>query len=90
MKRLYDGCRVRVVYCNAVPGLAGTETRIIGESERCFGLFGDEWIGYPVDLGLAGFRPTADQLEPIQDPGRELVSWESMRDLWTPAGGVVV
>jgi hypothetical protein len=24
------------------------------------------------------------QLEPIIDPGREVISWESMRELWTP------
>lgn len=93
MKRLYVGCRVRVVRLNesasvfdyGAIGLEGIINEIgcsndLGEH----GLFGvtlpipaenrrnEDWCFY------------ADELEPIQDPGRQVISWEEMAGLWTP------
>lgn len=90
MKRLYVGCRVRVVdyanmreFCRKFIGMQGVI------SGRC-------------DCGLAscnywevsdmrnehniliGWHP--DALEPIQDPGHQVISWADMADLWTPSG----
>jgi hypothetical protein len=33
--------------------------------------------------GAGGFSPNSSQLDPLTD-SNELVSWESMRDLWVP------
>jgi hypothetical protein len=81
------GQRVRIVYCIERPDLAGRETVITEGLSVHHGWGGETWEGYGVALHPM-FAPTPNQLEPIIDPGREVISWSAMEGLWVP-GGVV-
>lgn len=88
------GQRVRIKWSNGWPELAG-ETGTIVRRSIDGGLTGrsewsvapDVWGTYiaprPSPNGGLGFGPSSDQLEPLTD-SYDLVSWESMRDLWVP------
>lgn len=80
MKRLFVGCRARILYSHGWPSLAGEEGRIVGRSKTP-GIRGDsEWLVAPDCWGsykapMAGVRgelyfgPHSDQLEPILPDG---------------------
>lgn len=88
MKKLYVGCRVRVVG-PAYSEVLGQEARIIGvnvpgnEYGRAFFGF---WLDLPGesdgDDGRWVFE--AHELEPIQDPGHQVIEWSEC--LWQPEG----
>jgi hypothetical protein len=88
MAKFYVGQRVRVV---GGPGgnplyrhMDGEEGVISGPC-ACLNLGCPCWElhGFYTPFGdLIGFHP--DELEPILDPGRELVSWDAC--LWQPQG----
>lgn len=89
MKRLYVGCRVRILRASGFdlyPHLTGKEGVISGRCDcdvtdcPCWELHGF----YGHTGRLIGFHP--DHLEPIQDPGRQSIDWADMADLWTPSG----
>lgn len=98
MARFYPGMRVRIKYSRNWPELDGLTGTIIGKppvnAHAMDGGKGD-WMVQPDGFescriphaesptGTAGFCPYEDQLEPLTD-SNELVSWESMRDLWVP------
>lgn len=102
MKRLYVGCRVRILYSNGWPELAGREGRIVSDlraitlgpnaGKAGLSVAPDCWGSHvaPVESINGGweFTPMPEQLEPIQDPGREVISWDQMKDLWQPQGEV--
>ncbi len=88
MKRLYVGCRVRIVEAANFPEMIGTETRIVGQGDGWSYFHRQILPGWVLDcLNPDGLRScaTSEQLEPIQDPGHEVISWEEMRGLWTPS-----
>lgn len=99
MKDLFVGQRVRILWSNGWPELAGQAGRIVGRADDA-GVLGDsEWDVAPdawgspfaprrASHGASFFSPNACQLEPILDPGREVISWSAMEGLWVP-GGVV-
>lgn len=111
MKRLYVGCRVRILWSNSWPELTGKEGRVVeapvgqpncmgrpcakGRADSipvapdCWGTPVAPYPGLPINgRRYSWFGPTAEQLEPIQDPGHEVISWEEMRGLWQPEGEV--
>jgi hypothetical protein len=84
MKRLYVGCRVRIVHGGyVVPSRRhhiGKEGRIVGTDVR--GKLGDrfEW-----EVELSGgehIAANSSVLEPIQDPGHQVGTWEGC--VWKP------
>ena len=87
------GQRVRVVWAPSLPFLLGREATVLSALETVLGLYSNEVAarhhirvdGYG-ETGPLGNRLMAKpcQLEPLYD-GNELVSWESMRDLWVPS-----
>ena len=93
MKKLYVGCRVRILSSNGWPELAGEEGVITGPA-KSGGVLGDsEWAVAPRCWGSAVaprraenggkvFWPNSSQLEPIVDPGRKVISWEECS--WQP------
>lgn len=100
MSRFRIGQRVRIKWSLGWPELAGhvgtiEQPSVINEpSSPSAGRMG--WLVAPDIWGtsdspfpsrrsghLGCFCPTEDQLEPLTD-SNELVSWESMRDLWVP------
>lgn len=95
MARFYLGQRVRIKYSQDWPELAGLAGTILGKPPvnaiALHGGYGDwvvrpdgfdsEFLKHPA--GMVMFCPYEDQLEPASD-SYELVSWESMRDLWVP------
>ena len=88
------GQRVRIKWSFGWPELAG-ETGTIVQRTRDAGIRGiSEWNVAPdiwgthiapraAPNGAEWFGPNSDQLEPLTD-SYDLVSWESMRDLWMP------
>ena len=88
------GQRVRIKWSDGWPELAGQTGAIVGVS-RTSGRYGDSewhvapdvWGTYvaprPAMSGSTLFAPNSSQLEPLTD-SNQLVSWESMRDLWLP------
>lgn len=87
--RFYVGQRVRVVRAENNPGVNGTETHIIALGLKA----GEEVFGgrneCDADCMLAlktrwGTHYLADfeQIEPLTDPGRQVVSWEG--SIWMP------
>ncbi|ACE75771.1 p31 [Xanthomonas phage phiL7] len=79
MKKLFVGCRVRILWSRAWPELNGTEGRIIDTAEEVHtcGIRG-EWVVHPDawpteyapnEEGWTAFGPASDQLEPIQPEG---------------------
>lgn len=94
MARFYVGQRVRILYSNGWPELAGQEGTVVEPTEDG-GLSGaSEWrvapdcwgthlAPYKCPLGASIFAPNSSQLEPLYD-GHTPVSWESMKDLWVP------
>jgi hypothetical protein len=86
MSKFYVGQRVRIVGCD--PGssakkLIGSQCRITRPGRNCLG-----WDMWSVDADGGGFCFLESELEPILDPGREVISWSAMEGLWVP-GGVV-
>ena len=86
MAKFYVGQRVRIKWCDHHPEIAGKEGMIIGK----FHIKGHDWEVAPdcwgssrSPSGVGIFAPVSDQLEPITD-SYDLVTWESMRDLWVP------
>ena len=88
------GQRVRIKWSDGWPELAGEQGTIVcrtsdggirGISE--WNVAPDAWgthvAPHPSKNGAALFGPNSEQLEPLSD-SNELVSWESMRDLWVP------
>lgn len=82
MARFYVGQRVRVV----CPGVStnGRETTI-RELNVMARHYGATYCGHLVDIphptfGYCAYEP--HELEPIQDPGRQVVSWEG--GVWMP------
>lgn len=89
MKRLYVGCRVRIVAAANFPEMIGTETRIVGQGDGWSHVHRRLFAGWLLDCrNPDGLRScaTSEQLEPIQDPGHQVISWADMADLWTPSG----
>lgn len=96
MKKLYVGCRVRILFSNGWPELAGQEGRIVGKTaERAASGGFCEWDVAPDSWGTplapkrsrSGgnfFSPGSDQIEPITPEGHQVISWEEMAELWTP------
>ena len=84
MSRFYVGQRVRIVR-----DIWGDTRHLIGKECVISDLARDEFPGMPIGLAEhPNFDFSPDELEPILYDGNQLVSWESMKDLWTPAGGV--
>lgn len=86
MKRLFVGCRVRVVgpWLGFGPSPRGHEGRITASGEFVGGFSGEvcEWeIEVP---GWDALVAKSEDLEPIQDPGHQIVSWSEC--LWQPEG----
>ncbi len=87
MKRLYVGCRVRIVRADFRPNMLNATARIVRHTKFGSG----DW-----DLDVDGFAPPpiygywvvdSDQLEPIQDPDlNQVITWADMEGLWTPSG----
>lgn len=73
MKRLFVGCRVRILYSNTWPELDGQEGRIVaalevpGEWVVAPDCWGSEY--YPDPDVNCYFGPSEDQLEPILPDG---------------------
>lgn len=102
MKRLYVGCRVRILWSRKFPELAGQEGRIVPvptginpfNGHTYTNLSGRPWAVAPDCWGHPSppsgesywFSPFPEQLEPIQDPGHQVISWADMEGLWQPKG----
>jgi hypothetical protein len=97
MTAFHVGQRVRIKWSVTWPFLAGKEGLITGVSDprdwtpgfRCDWLVTPDGFDSPrlpnpaAPSGFSNFGPLSEQLEPLTD-SNELVSWESMRDLWVP------
>lgn len=97
MSRFFLGQRVRIKWSVTWPWLAGTEGLIVdfANPKRCVKGHKGDWIVTPdgydgprlpdadSEVGYSTFAPTSEQLEPLTD-SNDLVSWESMLDLWVP------
>jgi hypothetical protein len=91
MAKFYVGQRVRIVRTVNYPEVLGREAVITG-------LYKDAWDGrklydgYSLDFQVQGipylppvnYVARQEDIEPMIDPGREVISWEDMADLWTP------
>lgn len=88
------GQRVRIKWSMGWPELAGGTGTIVqraphggrtGLSEWSVApdVWGTHVAPRPGRLGGTYFAPNSSQLEPLTD-SYDLVSWESMRELWTP------
>lgn len=99
MKRLYVGCRVRILWSLGWPELAGQEGRIIAPSLGAGVTGRSQWLVAPDCWGTADaprvgdngggqFAPSSSNLEPILPEGNQVVTWEAMKGLWTPEGVV--
>ena len=88
------GQRVRIKWSLGWPELAGETGTIVERSPNSGIRGGSEWNVAPDAWGThvsprrglgggAWFAPNSDQLEPLTD-SYDLVSWESMRELWMP------
>ena len=99
MKRLFVGCRVRILWSLGWPELAGQEGRITapawdgGVTGRSQWIVAPDCWGSPIapptgNNGGNCFAPNSNSLEPIIPEGHQLVSWEAMKGLWTPEGVV--
>ena len=96
MAKFYVGQRVRIKWSNGWPELAGQEGAVaeIGDFERVsesngpYRVAPDCWgscVAPRASLyGGRKFVPSEEQLEPIQPEGWKKISWEEMKDLWTP------
>jgi len=81
------GDRVRIVgsFCENAKHLIGVETVILDIGN--IGSPAGPVLGYGVAAGrtsMESYGFTADQLEPIIDDGRKVVSWSALKDLWQP------
>lgn len=99
MKKLYVGCRVRILWSRHWPHLNGKEGVIsaVWKGGTYDGLPTDwevtpkgsssAWIDVPSPIdGLMGwFCPSSKQLEPIQPEGMQPASWADC--LWSPESG---
>jgi len=93
MAKFYVGQRVRI---NSPGGdLHGMETTIIALDVVGWNRDGTTFIGAGVeapagidmsdaDEDFDGYSYEYHELEPIVDDGRRVISWEEMKDLWTP------
>lgn len=89
MKRLYVGCRVRVLDDPmGNPKVAGREGVIVEMDIRTFERDRKtRTVGAKVDMGGMLFcRAPYWVLSPIQDPGHQVISWADMEGLWQPKG----
>lgn len=88
------GQRVRIKWSKNWPELAGEAGTIVGRGSDCADsgrgewdvspdAWGDTWAPCRGVFGANSFAPGSDQLEPLTD-SYDLVSWESMRELWMP------
>lgn len=80
MKRLYVGCRVRITGCDAgslAKNFIGMEARIVKKTQNLMG-----WDMWGVDIGDGGWCFLDHELEPIQDPGHQVGTWEGC--VWQP------
>jgi hypothetical protein len=85
MSAFYVGQRVRIVadYDGTTAVRVGTEAVVSdvgpvrGESGRLY-----DWGLYVPDYGTVVVD--SDEIEPIVDDGRQVISWADMADLWTP------
>ena len=91
MARFYVGQRVRVLWKRTGPSPPGVEGRVVEIGYWPAGTLAKNGAAYQyggqcfVDIGTENLGLFLfDQLEPIQDPGRQVISWEEMADLWTP------
>ena len=96
MAKFFVGQRVRILWSNQWPELAGQEGVITG---HCPGantsgnvaqwlVAPDCWGSDETDIpGMDGcggvFRPRDEQIVPASD-SNQLSSWEAMKELWTP------
>lgn len=89
MKRLYVGCRVRVVRPDGGSAKRGLVAGDVGVIARR-GTYVDYCLtidGKTSPTNAFGQFPVFScEIEPILYDGNELVSWESMKGLWTPEG----
>lgn len=84
MKRLYVGCRVRVValFTKNTAATVGLEGRV-NELDCKNRLGRPGFVGVTIGSDDSWcFHP--DKLEPIQDPGHQVVEWSEC--LWQPEG----
>lgn len=85
MKRLYVGCRVRVV--NDPEGdqeMKGREGVVIAIEVATYDWDKTPVRGVKVDLGDIICRAPYWAVRPIQDPGHQVVEWSEC--LWQPEG----
>lgn len=83
MKKLFVGCRVRILYSPGFPELAGQEGRIVAKNpgltaqgnEADWGVAPDAWGSWWApswhDKQNKRFSPRSEQLEPIQPEGAQ-------------------
>lgn len=77
-KKLFVGCRVRILRSHFYPRLAGCEGRVVGRPENSGVLGNSEWLvapdiwgseveppGWGEAAGFGRFAPNSNQLEPI-------------------------
>lgn len=84
--KFYVGQRVRVVNAGRSVHLIGQEARIVRWRDRAYcGKRGVYYTGWQTTLTNVMGRPFVAEvgwLEPILDPGREVIGWEEC--LWQP------
>ncbi|UGL61405.1 hypothetical protein [Xanthomonas phage DMF5-T1] len=94
MKKLFVGCRVRILYSKGFPELGGQEGRIVGANPGItlqgtpadWAVAPDRWGSWsaPIWHEKAGnrFSPRSEQLEPIQPEGAQpsLYSMEQLME----------
>lgn len=98
MSRFYVGQRVKILWSNGWPELAGQAGTIIGKDDTGGGLTGrSEWDVAPDCWGSnvaprksyrggTEFGPSSDQLEPLYD-GNQLSTWDKC--VWRPSPELV-
>lgn len=83
MKRLYVGCRVRIVGVVNFKSYLGKETRIVGWFTGAWD-GREQYDGWELECATpSGYAYVAkpDHLEPIQDPGHQACDEDFKRDL---------
>ncbi|MGN6094236.1 MAG: hypothetical protein ACTHOL_17945 [Luteibacter jiangsuensis] len=88
MAKFYVGQRVRIIGATLSKFLIGTEATITALNVPANGTYG-VYYGHATDAinayGVA-FVGKPHELEPITDPGREVLSWADERCVWRPSG----
>ena len=88
MKRLYVGCRVRVVGADAYSRQQGVQVGDTGTVAVLHHVGQIHRVKIDGRPGVVGdtYALADDELEPIQDPGHQVISWADMEGLWQPQG----